>query len=183
MMSLQKRRLSLQTGNSLPAHHETAFSEKSPFPGQSGDFSSSTLQQKSPISEQKGDSPSVLHKTTPLQKSPVFAQKGDSQQETSPVKGRLSPQSRPFAEQKGDFSSEQPPNVNVISNILNSLNVNVKGVIEYLRTTFDEEPKKRGFYYSLYKQYQQSDAWLAATIETLLAYHKQKTQQPGKILL
>jgi hypothetical protein len=80
----------------------------------------------------------------------------------------------------GDFSSEQPPNVNVISTILDSLNVNVKGVIEYLRTTFDEEPKKRGFYYSLYKQYQQPDAWLAATIETLLAYHKQKTQQPGK---
>jgi hypothetical protein len=180
MLGLQNRRLSSQTGDSQPTHHETASPGKSPLSGQMGDFPSSTLTHQSPISEQKGDSPSVLHKTTPLQKSPVFEQKGDSQQETSPANGRLSPQSRPFAEQKGDFSPEQPPNVNVISNIILNLNVNVRDVVEYLRTTFDEEPKKRGFYYSLYKQYQQSDAWLAAAIETLLAYHKQKTQQPGK---
>jgi hypothetical protein len=169
-----------QTGDSLSAHPETTCSEKSPFPGQSGDFSASTLHHESPVSEQKGDSLSAHDKTASPQKSPVSAQKGDSHQGPSPANGRLSPQSRPFPVQTGDFSSEPPPNVNVISNILLNLNVNVKGVIEYLRTTFDEEPKKRGFYYSLYKQYQQPDAWLAAAIETLLAYHKQKTQQPGK---
>jgi hypothetical protein len=176
----QNGRLFPKTGDSLSAHHETTFSAKSPVSGQSGDFSSSTLTQKSPVFEQKGDSHQAHGKTTSLQKSPVSEQKGDSHQETSLTKRRLWGESRPFPEQKGDFSPEQLPNVNVICNILNSLNVNVKGVIEYLRTTFDEEPKKRGFYYSLYKQYQQSDAWLAAAIETLLAYHKQKTQQPGK---
>ncbi len=77
-----------------------------------------------------------------------------------------------------DSERDAPTNVNVsISNILDTLNVNVKGVIEYLRQAFDEPAGKRGYYYKLHKQYARPDAWLAATIETLVGMHQTHTIQ------
>ena len=136
---------------------------------------------KGRLPEQKGDFPSRDPEASLSQKSPISEQKGDSQTPTSLRNGRLPTQKGDLLSQKGDSKTDGPPNVNVIlRNIIDSLNVNVGSVIEYLRTAFGEEPKKRGYYYNLYKQYQQSDAWLAATVETLLAYQKQTTKQPGK---
>ncbi len=68
------------------------------------------------------------------------------------------------------------PNVNVIiTSVIDSINVNVSPVAEYLRVIFGEEPRKRGYYHNLYKTHRQTDAWLAATIETLTGLHKTKT--------
>ncbi len=99
-----------------------------------------------------------------------------------PQNGRLSGQMVDSAPRTVDSEGDAPANVNVIiSNILDTLNVNVKGVIEYLRQAFDEPVGKRGYYYKLYKQYARSDAWLAATIETLVGMHQTHTvQDAGK---
>ncbi len=96
--------------------------------------------------------------------------------------GRLSGQMVDSGPKTVDFERDVPANVNVsISNIIDTLNVNVKGVIEYLRQVFDEPVGKRGYYYKLYKQYARSDAWLAATIETLVGMHQTHTvQDAGK---
>jgi len=54
-------------------------------------------------------------------------------------------------------------------------------VIECLRTIFYEAPSRRGYYHNLYKNYKRPDAWLAATVETLIAYRvKKTTTTPGK---
>jgi hypothetical protein len=95
-----------------------------------------------------------------------------------PQNGRLSGQKVDSAPKTVDSEGDAPANVNVsISNILDTLNVNVKGVIEYLRQAFDEPAGKRGYYYKLHKQYARPDAWLAATIETLLGMHQTHTIQ------
>jgi hypothetical protein len=80
--------------------------------------------------------------------------------------------------------SAVPANVNdIIRNVIDSLNVNVKPVIEYLRFHFREEPRKRGYYYNLYNNnYRQPEAWLAAAIETLVGLHRDKTvTEPGRL--
>ncbi len=75
--------------------------------------------------------------------------------------------------------SSKSPNVNVIlRNKLDSLNVNVRGVVEYLSVDLFNEPShKRGYYYNLYnkQQLRNAEAWLAATIETLIGMHQTKT--------
>jgi hypothetical protein len=83
--------------------------------------------------------------------------------------------------------SSTPPNVNVsIYTIIVSLNVNVSPVVEYLRSIFEEAPTKRGYYHNLYnkQQCQNAEAWLAAAIETLIAFHQTKTiREPGKFFI
>ena len=78
---------------------------------------------------------------------------------------------------QGDPSSS--PNVNVIlRNKIDSLNVNVREVVEYLRDDLFKEPShKSGYYYNLYnkQQLRNAEAWLAATIETLIGMHQAKT--------
>jgi hypothetical protein len=75
--------------------------------------------------------------------------------------------------------SSSSPNVNVIlRNKIVSLNVNVREVVEYLRIDLFNEPShKRGYYYNLYnkQQLRNAEAWLAATIETLIGMHQAKT--------
>ena len=78
--------------------------------------------------------------------------------------------------------SSSPTNVNVsMRNIIDSLNVNVSPVAVYLCWIFKEAPTKRGYYHNLYKEHRQPDAWLAATIETLISIHQTQTVRvPGK---
>lgn len=83
--------------------------------------------------------------------------------------------------------SSDPSNVNVsIYTIVISLNVNVRLVVEYLRSVFEEAPTKRGYYHNLYntQQCQNAEAWLAAAIETLIGLHQTKTiREPGKFFI
>lgn len=80
--------------------------------------------------------------------------------------------------------SGAPPNVNVkIDSVIDSLNVNVSTVVEYLRWIFGEAPAKRGYYHNLYNKQrcQNPEVWLAAAIDTLIGLHKTKTvREPGK---
>lgn len=176
------------SGDVSPTQESTNQIQKGDFPSlqkstiaKNGNSFVAVATRKGRLPEQKGDFPSRDPEASLSQKSPISEQKGDSQTPTSLLNGRLPTQNGDLLSKKGDSKTDGPPNVNVIlRNIIDSLNVNVGSVIEYLRTAFGEEPKKRGYYYNLYKQYQQSDAWLAATIETLLAYQKQTTKQPGK---
>jgi hypothetical protein len=188
--------ISTQTGDS----DDLSTPEKSPISFPKGDFSSAPLKQESPLSkkgdsagvaapqnrrlsEQKGDSSSRSSGSSSSEKSPVLPPKGDSPMTTSPSNGRLSPQKGDFSPKTGDSKQEESPNVNVILHTLidSFLNDNDKSkVIEHLRTIFNEPPAKRGYYHNLYKSYKQPEAWLAAAIETLIAYHKKGTDQPGK---
>src|SRR5579883_2573608 len=96
--------------------------------------------------------------------------------------GRLSQEKVDSGTKLVDSEVEAIPNVNVvIKTLLGSLNVNVKAVISFLIAVFHEEPAKRGYYYNLYKNHASPDAWLAATIETLVGLHLTKTvRSPGK---
>lgn len=91
-----------------------------------------------------------------------------------------SPSNLPADTQQVDSSSLTNVNVS-ICNVIASLNVNVSPVAEYLCWIFKETPTKRGYYYNLYKEHPQPDAWLAAAIETLIGLHQAKTIRiPGK---
>ncbi len=83
--------------------------------------------------------------------------------------------------------SNAPFNVNVsISTLVDSLNVNVSLVVEYLRFIFEEAPAKRGYYHNLYnkQQCQNAEVWLAAAIETLIGVHQTRTiREPGKFFI
>lgn len=174
--------------------------QKSPDGTKTGDFSGSPKREKSSVSKtgdfsvvvatrngrlpaQSGDFPSASQGHTKTEKLPVSAQKGDSVPIDSFPNRQLSIQGGDSSSQMGDFAPEQVPNVNVIlRNLLDSLNDNDKStVIEFLRIIFDEAPRKRGYYHNLYKNYKHPDAWLAAAIETLIAYRgKKTTTDPGK---
>lgn len=84
--------------------------------------------------------------------------------------------------QQVDSTIVEAPNVNVsFQEIMDVLNVNVKGVAAFLQTIFGEEPRKRGYYHNLHKQYAQSELWLAAAIETLVGWRQAKTvKEPGR---
>jgi hypothetical protein len=96
--------------------------------------------------------------------------------------GRLPEQTVDSAARLVDSGAETLPNVNVVlKTLLGSLNVNVKAVVNFLIAVFREEPTKRGYYYNLYKTHANPDAWLAATVETLVGLHLTKTVRfPGK---
>jgi hypothetical protein len=104
----------------------------------------------------------------------------------SPENGRLSAETVDFSAKMVDSSTEDAPNVNVITNILYKLNVNVREstreVVECLRTEFGEAENKRGWYYNVLKTCAEPAIWLAATIETVVAMQRQAdpVRDPGR---
>ncbi|MGB8346569.1 MAG: hypothetical protein WCD86_16910 [Ktedonobacteraceae bacterium] len=84
--------------------------------------------------------------------------------------------------QEVDSTASEAPNVNVIlKTVIDQLNVNVRSVAAFLQTIFGEEPRKRGYYHNLYKQYAHAEFWLAAALETIVGQHQAKTvKEPGK---
>jgi hypothetical protein len=99
--------------------------------------------------------------------------------------GRFTPQTvdSPVDSPAGrvDSMSAEAPNVNVsLNEIMNLLNVNVKGVAAFLQTIFGEEPRKRGYYHNLHKQYARPELWLAAAIETLVGWQAKTVKEPGR---
>ncbi len=175
-------RLSSPKGDSLPADSEVTALGKSPISLQKGDLSGA-IAQKSRLSSHMGDSTVTELRATEPKKSPASSPKGDSSASGSPKHGRLSPQTGDSVAQKGNLVSEETSNVNVVLRhyIDSFLNDNDKGkVVEVLRTIFGEGPGKRGYYHNLYKNgYRDPMAWLAAALETLIAYRKKTTERPG----
>ncbi|MBA2677567.1 MAG: hypothetical protein H0U76_04115 [Ktedonobacteraceae bacterium] len=120
-----------------------------------------------------------------MKESPVSTKKGDSFTDTSLQNGRLSQQKDDSKHETGDSEhrrgNDVAPNVNVIiSSMINTINVNVTQVAAYLQTIFEEPEGKRGYYIQLHGTYRKEEAWLAATIETLVYYHRDKTvKTPG----
>ncbi|HLZ58082.1 MAG TPA: hypothetical protein VKR06_14170 [Ktedonosporobacter sp.] len=165
-----------------------AYTKESPFHGKKVDSDQETSGQQSRLLEQKGDSQGCEKSVGLLSESPFCIEEGDSERRPTLQKGRLSPPKDDFQTPKGNSDTiaagSGPPNVNVsLRNILESLNVNVGPVIEYLRTLFGEAPGKRGFYYNLHgKQCQDVEAWLAAAIETIVAISRQVggVNDPGR---
>jgi len=178
-----KGRLFRQTGDSLPVNPVVTPLKESPASPQTGDFSGAAAQTRRLFSR-KGDSPAVEPVAPDANKPPISPPKGDFSTSSAIAHGRLSPQTGHSSPQKGDSVPEEVSNVNVILHnyIASFLNDNDKSkVIEYLRTIFDEAPSRRGYYHHLYKHYPHPDAWLAAAIETLIAYRvKKTTTTPGK---
>ena len=132
------------------------------------------FEQKAPIRNlsklpRQGDSAADTPGTSSVE-STQTVQKGGFNQETAPP-------NLPNLAAQADSSSS--PNVNVIiRNKIDSLNVNVREVVEYLRIDLFNEPShKRGYYYNLYnkQQLRNAEAWLAATIETLIGMYQTRT--------
>src|SRR5579884_3934309 len=93
-------------------------------------------------------------------------QTGDSAPMSQTSNGRLGGQT---------VDSVNVNNVNVsLESLVKDINVNVKGVTNFLLTVFHEAPSKRGYYYQLHRQYPRSECWLGATLETLVGMHQSK---------
>jgi hypothetical protein len=186
MMVLQNGRLSPKTGDSLSPHHETAFSEKSPFPGQSGDFSASTLTHESPLSKQKGNSPLVTSGSVSFEESPVLPQTGDSKQVPVLENGRLSEQTGDFSAKSLEVCTNAPYTYNVtylISHITGN-SVIRKKLAQFLARVLEKNEYENGYptfskYLAAFKVYTPDVIGRAFLATMFLLHHENWQTNPG----
>jgi len=142
-------RLSIQSGNSVPAARDATLSRKSPIFSQKDD-SLEMASHNGRLSSPKGDSLPADPVATDLRKSPLPIQKGDSTGDESPKNGRFSAPTGSSVPQKDDFASEEVSNVNVIT-LITTITFNVKLVAMFCCRVLGEPAKKWPVYRKLFQ--------------------------------
>src|SRR5579884_1232372 len=151
-------RLSSRTGDSAPMPQTS----NGRLGEQTGDSAPMPQTSNGRLGEQTGDSAPMSQTSN----GRLGGQTGDSAPMPQTSNGRLGEQT---------VDSVNVNNVNVsLESLVKDINVNVKGVTNFLLTVFHEAPSKRGYYYQLHRQYPRSECWLGATLETLVGMHQSK---------